>query len=106
MVSKGTVDALMEVGWVRIRGRRRTPGPAGDLWHDRGLPRPFRPREYRRSAGHGRAEGAGFLEAAPPSGFTVPQPSDALAADEDPYEGEEEETSFAARRDECRVNDA
>ena len=26
MVSKGTVDALMEVGWVHIRGRRRTPG--------------------------------------------------------------------------------
>ena len=25
-VSKGTVDALMEVGWVRIRGRKRTPG--------------------------------------------------------------------------------
>src|SRR5712675_3342801 len=26
MVSKGTIDSLMEVGWVRIRGRRRTPG--------------------------------------------------------------------------------
>ena len=32
---------------------------------------------------------AGFLEAMPPSGFDVPNPSDALAPDEDPYTGEE-----------------
>ena len=25
-LSKGTLDLLMELGWVRIRGRRRTPG--------------------------------------------------------------------------------
>jgi segregation and condensation protein B len=25
-VSKGTIDVLMEAGWVKIRGRRRTPG--------------------------------------------------------------------------------
>jgi segregation and condensation protein B len=36
---------------------------------------------------------AGFLDSIPPAGFTVPNPSDALAADEDPYDGEEEETA-------------
>lgn len=25
-ISKGTLDVLLEVGWVRMRGRRRTPG--------------------------------------------------------------------------------
>ncbi len=25
-VSKGTIDTLMETGWIRIRGRRKTPG--------------------------------------------------------------------------------
>jgi segregation and condensation protein B len=25
-LSKGTLDLLMEIGWVRVRGRRRTPG--------------------------------------------------------------------------------
>ncbi|HEX4157581.1 MAG TPA: SMC-Scp complex subunit ScpB, partial [Rhizomicrobium sp.] len=25
-LSKGTIDTLMEIGWVRIRGRKRTPG--------------------------------------------------------------------------------
>ena len=35
---------------------------------------------------------AGFLEAIPPSGFDVPNPSDQLGPDEDPYiEGEEVE---------------
>jgi segregation and condensation protein B len=24
--SKGTLDLLMETGWIRMRGRRRTPG--------------------------------------------------------------------------------
>jgi segregation and condensation protein B len=32
--SKGTLDVLMETGWVRMRGRRRSPGAACDLWHD------------------------------------------------------------------------
>ena len=26
MLSKGTLDVLMEIGWVKIRGRKRTPG--------------------------------------------------------------------------------
>jgi segregation and condensation protein B len=25
-ISKGTLDVLLEVGWIRLRGRRRTPG--------------------------------------------------------------------------------
>ena len=25
-ISKGTLDVLMEAGWIRMRGRRRTPG--------------------------------------------------------------------------------
>ena len=41
--------------------------------------------------GQDELRAAGFLEAAPPSGFAIPNPSDTLAPDEDPYEGEEEE---------------
>ncbi len=26
MLSKGTLDVLMEIGWVKIRGRKKTPG--------------------------------------------------------------------------------
>ena len=35
------------------------------------------------------ADLAGFMDAVPPSGFDVPNPSDQLGPDEEPYEGEE-----------------
>jgi segregation and condensation protein B len=38
---------------------------------------------------------AGFLEALPPSGFDVPNPSDQLGADEDPYDPNEPELDLA-----------
>jgi segregation and condensation protein B len=41
---------------------------------------------------------AGFLDAVPPASFDVPNPSDELAPDEDPYEMEE--ASPEAGRDE------
>ena len=73
--SKGTLDVLLETGWVRMRGRRRTPGPAGHLRHHRGVPGPFRPRYARRPARGRRTEGApasstaGYLP-----DFAVPEP--------------------------------
>ena len=39
---------------------------------------------------------AGFLENVPPAGFMVPNPSDSLAPDEDPYEGDEGEPDLLA----------
>ena len=42
MVSKGTVDALMEVGWVTHPRPPAHAGASGDLWHDRSVPGAFR----------------------------------------------------------------
>ena len=28
------MELLLEIGWIRPRGRRRTPGPAAHLRHD------------------------------------------------------------------------
>jgi segregation and condensation protein B len=92
MVSKGTVDALMEVGWVRIRGRRRTPGRPVTYGTTEAFLVHFGLESIGDLPGMDELKGAGFLDAAPPSGFAVPQPSDTLAEDEDPYEGDEEET--------------
>jgi segregation and condensation protein B len=94
MVSKGTVDALMEVGWVRIRGRRRTPGRPVTYGTTEAFLVHFGLENVGDLPGMDELKAAGFLEAAPPSGFNVPQPSDALAPDEDPYEGEEEEDAL------------
>ena len=43
-ISKGTLDVLMDAGWVRPAGRREGPGPAVALCDDAGVPDPFRPR--------------------------------------------------------------
>jgi len=89
MVSKGTVDALMEVGWVRIRGRKRTPGRPVTYGTTEGMLVHFGLESVSDLPGLEELRAAGFLEAAPPSGFAVPNPSDELAGDEDPYEEEE-----------------
>jgi len=91
MLSKGTIDALMEVGWVKIRGRKRTPGRPVTY----GTTEAFLVQFGLESVGHlpgmDELKAAGFLEAIPPSGFDVPTPSDKLGPDEDPYdEGEPE----------------
>jgi segregation and condensation protein B len=91
MVSKGTVDALMEVGWVRIRGRRRTPGRPVTYGTTDAFLVHFGLEAVSDLPGMEELKAAGFLDAVPPAGFTIPNPSDQLAPDEDPYEGEEEE---------------
>ncbi|HTQ12629.1 MAG TPA: SMC-Scp complex subunit ScpB [Rhizomicrobium sp.] len=89
MLSKGTIDALMEVGWVRIRGRKRTPGRPVTY----GTTEVFLTHFGLESIGHlpgtDELKAAGFLEALPPSGFDVPNPSDQLGPDEDPYDPNE-----------------
>lgn len=89
-LSKGTIDLLMEVGWIKIRGRKRTPGRPVTY----GTTEPFLVQFGLESVSHlpgvDELKSAGFLEALPPSGFDVPTPNDQLGPDEDPYTGEEE----------------
>jgi segregation and condensation protein B len=89
MLSKGTVDALMEIGWVKIRGRKRTPGRPVTYGTTEGFLTQFGLENVNHLPGMDELKAAGFLEAIPPSGFDVPNPTDELGPDEDPYEGEE-----------------
>ncbi len=89
-LSKGTIDALMEVGWVKIRGRKRTPGRPVTYGTTEGFLTHFGLESVSHLPGMDELKAAGFLEALPPSGFDVPNPSDELGPDEDPYEGEPE----------------
>ena len=90
-LSKGTLDVLLELGFVRMRGRRRTPGrPITYGTTDTFL-------EHYGLAGladlPGAAEmrAAGLLDLDLPPGFEVPEPN-AGAPDEDPLEpGDEHE---------------
>ncbi len=85
--SKGTLDLLLETGWVRLRGRRRTPGRPVTYGTTPGFLDHFGLPELRDLPGMDELKGAGFLSPRMPTNFSVPQPpldSDDLAEDEDP----------------------
>jgi segregation and condensation protein B len=95
-LSKGTIDALMEIGWVKIRGRKRTPGRPVTYGTTEAFLVQFGLESVNHLPGTDELKAAGFLEALPPSGFDVPNPSDQLGPDEDPYiEGEDEQPELA-----------
>jgi segregation and condensation protein B len=90
-MSKGTIDMLMEIGWIKIRGRKRTPGRPVTYGTAEAFLVQFGLESVAHQPGLDELKAAGFLEAIPPSGFDVPSPSDELGPDEDPYTGEEPE---------------
>ena len=84
--SKGTVDVLMEAGWVRFRGRRRSPGRPVTFGTTRDFLDHFGLETLRDLPGLEELKGAGLLSGRIPPGFRMPLPpaDDELAEDEDP----------------------
>ncbi len=82
-LSKGTIDALMEIGWVKIRGRKRTPGRPVTYGTTESFLVQFGLESVSHLPGVDELKAAGFLEALPPSGFDIPTPSDQLTPEED-----------------------
>lgn len=84
--SKGTLDVLMEAGWVRFRGRRRTPGRPVTLGTTKDFLDHFGLEELRDLPGLEELKGAGLLSGRIPANFNIPSPlmSDELTEDEDP----------------------
>ena len=84
--SKGTIDTLMETAWIRMRGRRRTPGrPVTYGTTDTFLDH-FALEELRDLPGMEELKGAGLLAARMPTNFSMPVPPadpDLLTEDED-----------------------
>ena len=72
--SKGTLDMLLETEWVRMRGRRKTPGrPVTYGTTDRFLDH-FQLEEIRDLPGIEELKGAGLLSVRMPSNFAMPLP--------------------------------
>ena len=84
--SKGTVDVLMEAGWVRFRGRRRSPGRPVTFGTTRDFLDHFGLETLRDLPGLEELKGAGLLSGRIPPGFRMPLPpaDDELTDDEDP----------------------
>lgn len=84
--SRGTLDVLMEAGWVRFRGRRRTPGRPVTMGTTVDFLDHFGLEELRDLPGLDELKGAGLLSGRIPSNFGIPIPlmNDDLTEDEDP----------------------
>ncbi len=84
--SKGTLDVLMETTWVRMRGRRRTPGRPVTYGTTDSFLDHYSLEELRDLPGLDELKGAGLLQSQLPTGFRMPSPfdGDELAEDEDP----------------------
>jgi segregation and condensation protein B len=85
--SKGTLDTLLETEWVRMRGRRRTPGRPVTYGTTEAFLDHFSLEEIRDLPGMEELKGAGLLSARMPSNFSIPLPPadpDLLTDDEDP----------------------
>ena len=100
--SKGTLDVLLETGWIKLRGRRRAPGRPvtyGTTEHFLGH---FGFDSIQDLPGLNELKGAGLLDSTLPPGFAMPNPDDApdLREDEDPLEDELGEEGDAPESDE------
>src|SRR3978361_1626146 len=86
--SKGTLDVLLETGWIRPRGRRKTPGRPLTFGTTEAFLSQFSLETLTDLPGLEELKGTGLLDSRLPSGFSVPSPSDdpALRDDEDPLE--------------------
>lgn len=91
-ISKGTLDVLLETGWIRMRGRRRTPGRPVTFGTTAAFLEHFGLDEIGDLPGLDDLKAAGLLSSRIPAGFSVPAPTmfDGLADDEDPLDGTEE----------------
>lgn len=86
--SKGTLDLLLETGWVRLRGRRRAPGRPVTYGSTPAFLGHFGLDALSDLPGLDELKGLGFLDERLPAGLGVPMPSDdpGLRDDEEPLE--------------------
>lgn len=84
--AKGTLDILLEAGWVRLRGRRRSPGRPVTFGTTPGFLDHFGLERIDDLPGLEELKGSGFIEGRLTRDLTVPVPDDdpELRADEDP----------------------
>ena len=84
--AKGTLDILLEAGWVRLRGRRRSPGRPVTFGTTPGFLDHFGLDRIDDLPGLEELKGSGFIEGRLTRDLAVPVPDDdpELRADEDP----------------------
>jgi segregation and condensation protein B len=86
--SKGTLDVLLETGWIKLRGRRKAPGRPVTYGTTEAFLSHFGLEAVTDLPGLDELRGSGLVDRAVPSDFAVPIPSDdpSLRDDEEPLE--------------------
>jgi segregation and condensation protein B len=86
--SKGSLDVLLQTGWIRPRGRRKAPGRPVTYGTTDAFLSHFGLDGVGDLPGLDELKGSGLLDGRLPAGFSVPMPSDdpTLREDEDPLE--------------------
>jgi len=97
--SKGTLDVLLETGWIRLRGRRKAPGRPVTYGTSEAFLSHFGLDVLTDLPGLDELKGAGLVDATMPADFAVPVPSDdpALRDDEEPLGPEDIDLGLAPR---------
>ncbi len=91
-VSKGSLDQLLEIGWARLRGKRRdVPGRPILYGTTESFLEHFGLENVQDLPGLADLKAAGLLDARLPPGFSVPSPGDSDDEDIDDDEGDEAE---------------
>jgi segregation and condensation protein B len=99
--AKGALDVLLEVGWIRPRGRRKAPGRPITYSTNEAFLSHFGLESLSDLPGLDELKGAGLFDGSLPAGFNVPKPSDdpALREDEEPLEEGDLDLTLAPRSD-------
>jgi segregation and condensation protein B len=97
--SAGSVDVLLETGWIKPRGRRKSPGRPLTYGTTAEFLSHFGLDQVGDLPGLEELKGAGMFDGRLPPGFSVPMPTDdpALQPDEDPLEPGDLDLGLAPR---------
>jgi segregation and condensation protein B len=87
-VSKGTIDVLMETSWVRLRGRKRTPGRPVTYGTTETFLVHFGLENVGDLPGLDDLKSAGLLDGRLPPGFEVPIPTEGGVEGDGEFEDE------------------
>jgi segregation and condensation protein B len=95
--SKGTLDVLLETGWIRLRGRRKAPGRPVTYGTNEAFLSHFGLEALTDLPGLDELKGAGLVDSTLPADFSVPVPSDdpTLRDDEEPLGPEDLDLGLA-----------
>ena len=85
-LSRGSMELLLEMGWIRPRGRRRTPGRPLTFGTSDAFLAHFGLASLDSLPGKEDLKALGLLDPRAASALDVPRPGEELASDEEPLE--------------------